>query len=97
MARRKTLSTAGRTGGRRTSTAAQFAQDVETRLYGGSRGQSTLPRVAASRSSNTPASIVREVNRLGGRNALRTSPDGTQSPRDARYREIRAAFGMTAG
>lgn len=94
MARRMTLSTAGRTGGRRTSTNTQFAQDVQTRLYGGNRRQSTLPRVAASRSGNTPASIVREVNRLGGRNALRTG--GTQSPHNARYREIRAAFGLSA-
>ena len=95
MARRKTLSTAGRTGGRRTSTSTQFAQDVQTRLYGGNRRQSTLPRVAASRSSNTPEAVVRETNRLGGRNALRTG--GTQSPHNARYREIRAALGMTTG
>ncbi len=97
MARRKILSTAGRTGGRRTSTNTQFAQDVQSRLYGGSRKQSTLPRVATSRSSNTPSAIVRETNRLGGRNALRTSENGTQSPHNARYREIRAALGMTTG
>ena len=95
--RRTIYSTAGRSGGRRISTNAQFAQDVNTRLYGGKGANGTLARVAASRSSNTPVGIVDEVNRRGGRNALRTSPHGTLSAHKARYRELRATFGLSVG
>ncbi len=97
MARRVRLNTTSRTGGRKYSTNAQFAQDVETRLYGGNRNQKTLPRVAAAPSANVPAAVARETNRLGGRNALRTSPNGTLTAHQARYKEIRAAFGMANG
>lgn len=93
MARRNRLNTTSRTGGRRISTNAQFAQDVNNRLYGGN----PLPRVAQASSDNVPAAIVRETNRLGGRNALRTSPNGKLTARQARYKEIRAAFGLSQG
>ncbi len=94
--RRSIYSTAGRTGGRSKSTNAQFAQDVQTRLYGGGNGN-TIPRVAAARSEGVPAQVAYETNRLGGRNSLRTSPNGTMTAHQARYKEIRAAMGLSAG
>ena len=97
MPRRRSInSTAGRTGGRSKSTNAQFAQDVQTRLYGGGNGN-TIPRVAAARSEGVPAQVAYETNRLGGRNSLRTSPNGTMTAHQARYKEIRAAMGLSAG
>ncbi len=95
--RRSIYSTAGRTGGRSRSTNAQFAQDVQTRLYGGTGANGTLARVAAARSGGVPAQVAYETNRLGGRNALRTSPNGTMTAHEARYKEIRAAMGLSAG
>lgn len=92
---RTIYSTAGRSGGRRTSTSAQFAQDVNARLYGRAGARGTLSRVSASRSSNTPQRVVDETNRLGGRNSLRTG--GNMTAHEARYREIRAALGLSAG
>ena len=94
--RRSIYSTAGRTGGRSKSTNAQFAQDVQTRLYGGGNGN-TIPRVAAARSGGVPAQVAYETNRLGGRNSLRTSPNGTMTAHQARYKEIRSAMGLSAG
>jgi hypothetical protein len=93
---RSIYSTAGRTGGRNRSTNAQFAQDVQTRLYGDRTG-TTIPRVAAARSAGVPAQVAYETNRLGGRNALRTSPNGTMTAHEARYNEIRAAMGLSVG
>ena len=93
MARRNRLNTTSRTGGRRYSTRAQFSQDVNNRLYGGS----PLPRVAQASQKNVPQRIVDETNRLGGRNSLRTSPNGKMTARQARYKEIRAAFGLSQG
>lgn len=92
--RRTIYSTAGRSGGRRISTNAQFAQDVNTRLYGGRGANGTLARVAASRSSNTPVGIVDEVNRRGGRNALRINPNSRMSAHQVRANEIRVALGL---
>ncbi len=95
--RRSIYSTAGLSGGRSTSTNAQFAQDVNTRLYGGTGANGTLARVAAARSSNVPAQVAYETNRRGGRNSLRTSPNGTLTAHQARYKELRAAFGLSIG
>jgi len=81
--RRSIYSTAGRTGGRSKSTNAQFAQDVQTRLYGGGNGN-TIPRVAAARSEGVPAQVAYE-------------PNGTMTAHQARYKEIRAAMGLSAG
>lgn len=89
--RRSIYSTAGRTGGRASSTNAQFAQDVNTRLYGNRNG-STIPRVAAARSENIPSQVNYETNRAGGRNA--GEANGTHN---GRYRAIRASLGMTTG
>ena len=94
--RRSIYSTAGRTGGRSKSTNAQFAQDVQTRLYGGGNGN-TIPRVAAARSEGVPAQVAYETNRRGGRNAVPTSPNGTLTRAQYRFREVRAAFGLSAG
>ncbi len=88
---RSIYSTAGRTGGRSRSTNAQFARDVNTRLYG-SRSGSTIPRVAAARSGSVPSQVNYETNRAGGRNIGEAS--GTH---DARRRAIRASLGMAAG
>ena len=89
--RRSIYSTAGRTGGRSISTNAQFAQDVNTRLYGSSSG-STIPRVAAARSGNVPSQVSYETNRAGGRNIGEAT--GTHN---ARYRAIRASQGLSVG
>lgn len=88
---RSIYSTAGRTGGRKSSTNAQFAQDVNTRLYG-TRSGSTIPRVAAARSEGVPSQVNYEANRAGGRNV--GEANGTH---DARYRAIRASLGMAVG
>lgn len=95
--RRSIYSTAGRSGGRSVSTNAQFAQDVNTRLYGGTGANGTLSRVAAARSENVPAQVAYETNRRGGRNAVPTSPNGTLTRAQYRFREVRAAFGLSAG
>jgi hypothetical protein len=91
MARR--ISTKSIKGGRKKSTNAEFANDVEKRLYGGN----PTPRVALASSRNVPIEIVDEVNRRGGRNSLRTSPNGKMTAHEARYKELRAAFGLTTG
>ena len=94
---RNYLNTTSRSGGRARSTRAQFEEDVENRLYGGNTRKGNLPRVAQAAERNVPRRIVDEANRLGGRNSLRMSPNGTMTEHEARYKEIRAALGLSEG
>ena len=94
---RNYLNTTSRTGGRARSTRTQFNEDIQNRLYGGTTRNGNLPRVAQASERNVPRRIVDETNRLGGRNSLRYSPNGTMTEHEARYRELRAAFGMSEG
>lgn len=102
--RRPSNNSSKRTGGRRKSTNEQFNKEVQQRLWGNTAGvkgmapnSGNLPRVAASGANNTPSEIVRMTNQLGGRNALPTDINGTGDAHDYRYRELRRAFGMSAG
>lgn len=91
-----------RKGGTRVSTNEQLSKEVAQRLYGNTQGrfgvtQSTLPRVAAASANNVPAEVARRTNAAGGRNKLETSPNGTMTAHEYRYRSLRAAFGMAQG
>lgn len=102
--RRPSNNSSKRTGGRKRSTNEQFNHEVQQRIWGNTAGvkgmspnKGNLPRVAASGANNTPAEIVRIANQNGGRNALPTDVNGTGNAHDYRYRELRSAFGMSAG
>lgn len=88
-------------GGHSRSDNATFEREVNERLYGDNTRRSSGARegVALATSRRVPENIAREVNARGGRNSLRLSPNGNgnMTEHEARYKELRAAFGMSMG
>lgn len=93
-----------RTGGTKVSTNTKRDQEAMQRVAGnrsgvkGAPNKGNLPRVAAASGNNVPEGVRVRANQLGGRNALPPEgPGGKMTAHEYRYRELRSAFGMSAG
>ena len=93
-----------RKGGTRISTNETRDREAAIRVAGNNEGirgkvvKGNLPRVAAAGGNNVPEDVRITANKMGGRNALPPAgPNGTMTAHDYRYRELRSAFGMSAG
>lgn len=97
MARKSIANSPAVRGGSKVSTNEKFESEVNARKYGATTARGNLTNVAAASANNVPAAVARETNARGGRNALDLSPDGTMTAHKARYKELRAAFGLSQG